>query len=134
MWYVAAVIAANPLIYICVFFILLSMYQSFSLLLISFCDDVLNILTDSVISCLCHHLSSDAILRMMIFEIASDSLYTHPSDITIFRNIPFKTGCHPDWYLFYHSMGVSINRGTPIAGWFLLGKLPLKMDDLRVPL
>ena len=23
--------------------------------------------------------------------------------------------------------------GTPIAGWFLLGKIPLKMDDLGVP-
>ena len=27
-------------------------------------------------------------------------------------------------------MGVSINGGTPIAGWFILGKSHLEMDDL----
>ena len=35
-------------------------------------------------------------------------------------------------HLFEH-MGVSINGGTPIAGWFTM-KNPIKMDDLGVPL
>jgi hypothetical protein len=30
-------------------------------------------------------------------------------------------------------MGVSL-IGTPIAGWFILWKIPRKMDDLGVPL
>ena len=30
-------------------------------------------------------------------------------------------------------MGVSINGGTPIAGWFLMENPNLKMDDLGVP-
>ena len=30
-------------------------------------------------------------------------------------------------------LGVSINGGTPIAGWFIRGQ-PIKMDDLGVPL
>ena len=31
-------------------------------------------------------------------------------------------------------IGVSINGGTPIAGWFVRGKSHLEMDDLEVPL
>ena len=30
------------------------------------------------------------------------------------------------------SLGVSINGGSPIAGWFVMGN-PVKMDDLAVP-
>ena len=36
----------------------------------------------------------------------------------------------PAWHDRY--MGVSINGGTPIAGWFMKEK-PTKMDDLGVP-
>jgi hypothetical protein len=32
-----------------------------------------------------------------------------------------------------HQMGVSINEGTPIAGWFIMDNT-IKMDDLGAPL
>ena len=31
-------------------------------------------------------------------------------------------------------MGISINGGAPIAGWFLLGKIPFKTDDVGNPM
>ena len=35
---------------------------------------------------------------------------------------------------FFLYMGVSINGGSPIAGWFIFGEIREKMDDFGVPL
>jgi hypothetical protein len=33
------------------------------------------------------------------------------------------------WVVFFQKMRVSKNGGTPIAGWFISWKIPMKMDD-----
>ena len=49
-------------------------------------------------------------------------------------NIPPIDGDLGDGLLLFMriEMGVSINGGSPIAGWFVMEK-PIKMDDLGVP-